>query len=33
VAIVVWAWAGDRLPALGDKPLTGSGDASKHAPA
>jgi len=32
-AIVVWAWAGDRLEAIGGNALTGSGDAGKHAPA
>jgi glycosyl transferase family 87 len=32
-AIVVWAWAGERLEAIGGKALTGSGDAGKHAPA
>jgi alpha-1,2-mannosyltransferase len=33
VAIVAWAWAGDRLEVIGGKALTGSGDVSKHAPA
>lgn len=32
-AIVVWAWAGDRLEAIGGKALTGPGDAGQHAPA
>lgn len=32
-AIVAWAWAGDRLEAIGGKAFTGSGDAGKHAPA
>jgi alpha-1,2-mannosyltransferase len=32
-AIVVWAWAGDRLEAIGGRALTGSGDAGNHAPA
>jgi Glycosyltransferase family 87 len=33
VAIVAWAWAGDRLPTPGSRALTSSGDVSKHAPA
>jgi hypothetical protein len=33
VAIVAWAWAGDRLEVIGGKALTGSGDAGQHAPA
>jgi len=32
-AILVWAWAGDRLEAIQGRALTGSGDAGKHAPA
>jgi Glycosyltransferase family 87 len=33
IAVVAWAWAGERLASLGSGALTGSGDVSKHAPA